>query len=108
ENQFPHKEDPDEKGAHTVTTRESIGHYRDALLTGLKELGSPEAVDALREIARTFPQLPWLESVAADAEHQRLRITWNGVDPNSLYAMASSRQPRFVESADQLLERIVE
>jgi hypothetical protein len=108
EHEFPHTEDPKERGAHTITSRESVGFYRDALITALKERGSQAAVDALRNVARSLPHLAWLNSVVADADRQRLRLTWNGVDPNSLYAMAASRRPRFVESADQLLERIIE
>jgi predicted NACHT family NTPase len=108
EHEFPHTEDPNERGAHGISSRETIGYYRDALLTGLKERGSQAAVEALRNVARSLPQLTWLESVVADADRQRLRLTWNGVDPDSLYAMATSRRPRFVESADQLLERIIE
>jgi predicted NACHT family NTPase len=108
EREFPHTEDPKEQGAHAVTSRESIGHYRDSLLIALKERGSQAAVDALRNVASALPQLPWLVSIAADADRQRLRLTWNGVDPTSLYEMAASRRPRFVESADQLLERIIE
>jgi len=65
-------------------------------------------VDALRKLAHSLPSLPWLEFVTADADRQRLRRTWKGVDPSTLFAMADSRRPRFVESPQQLLDRIVE
>ena len=108
EHEFPRAEDLKDQGGHVVTARESIAHYRDALLTGLRESGSQAAVDALRNLARSLPGLSWLESVAADADRQRLRRTWKGVDPLTLFAMAESRRPRFVESPGQLLDRIVE
>ncbi len=108
EREFPRADDPKEQGGHAVTARESIAHYRDALLTGLKESGSQAAVDTLRNLARSLPDLSWLEFIAADADRQRLRRTWQGVDPATLFAMADSRRPRFVEGPRQLLERIVE
>ena len=108
EHEFPRTEDPKEQGGHVVTARESIAHYRDSLLTGLRESGSQAAVDALRKLAHSLPSLSWLEFVAADADRQRLRHTWKGVDPLTLFAMAESRRPRFVESPRQLLDRIVE
>ena len=108
EHEFPRTEDPREEGGHVVTARESIAHYRDALLTGLRESGSQAAVDVLRNLARLLPSLSWMEFVAADADRQRLRRTWKGVDPSTLFAMAESRRPRFIESPRQLLDRLVE
>ena len=97
-----------ERGGHVVTARESIAHYRDALLTGLRQRDTQAAVNALHSLARSLPQLSWLEFVAADADRQRLRRTWKGVDPSTLFAMAESRRPPFVESPQQLADRIVE
>jgi hypothetical protein len=108
EREFPRSKDPNEEGGHVITSRESIAHYRDALLTGLKESGSQAAVDALRSLARSLPHFSWLDFIAADADRQRLRLTWKGVDPSTLFAMGESRRPRFVESPQQLLDRIIE
>ena len=108
EQTFPHTEDPKVQGGHVVESRESVGHYRDALLTGLRERGTEAGVAALRQLASDWPQISWLEYLVVDAERQRLRLSWDGVEPLVLFKMSSSRRQRLVESADQLLERVID
>ena len=104
---FPHCEDPDIDGAHAVSTRESIGHFRDALLTGLREKGTAEAVTSIREIARRMPNLSWVKFTAVEAQQVAMRKIWSGISPKEILNLVRNNDNRLVDSEAQLLEVVI-
>lgn len=106
--QFPYTEDPQHEGAHWVEARESIGHWRDALLQQLKMRGTHQACEAIRRIAHELPELNWLKWTLLEAQSITRRATWAPPRPVDILEMARARDVRLVQSGDQLLEVIIE
>lgn len=82
--QYPHCEDPQIEGAHSVGTREAVADYRDSLLGALVERGSRESLESLKVVAAALPDLPWLERAVTRAEQVTLRKTWSPMSPLEL------------------------
>ena len=49
EHEFPHMEDPKQRGGHAITSRETIGYYRDALLYCLERAGHQSSSRCIAE-----------------------------------------------------------
>ena len=105
---FPPDEDPDVDGAHAVGTRESVGTFRNGLISRLQERGTKEAADAIRRIATEFPESWWLPYQAIATDRKRLRLDWRGVPPDAVLSMATNRHVRIIESEAQLLQVVLE
>src|SRR5574337_1946915 len=75
--QYPHAEDPGSEEAHWVGARESIGMWRDSILSQLKGRGTPQACQAIKRIARELPELGWLKWTVQGAEDLARRGTWS-------------------------------
>jgi hypothetical protein len=104
---FPYSEDPKIEGAHSVDTRERIAHFRDAILQGLRERGTPEAVAAIREIAKCLPHLSWIKFTAHEARQIAMRKIWRGSSPKEILNLVQSNDNRLVDSEEQLLEVLI-
>lgn len=106
---YPHDEDPKfDEICHGVSTREEIGYLRDAILTGLVGLGTPEACKAVRRIANALPNLSWLNWSALQAEDNLRLRTWIPPKPQDIIELAQRADRRIVQSGDQLLDVITE
>jgi hypothetical protein len=106
--QYPHAEDPRYEGVHSVGPRESIADFRDTLLRYLKERGTPQACEAIRQIARELPELDWLKWTLLEAQSITRRQTWLPPRPKEILAIASNLQRRLVQSGEQLLDVVIE
>lgn len=106
--QYPHVEDPRYEGAHSVGPRESIADFRDALLRHLKERGTSQACEAIRQIAIELPELDWLKWTLLEAQAIARRHTWVPPQPREILATAGTQHKRLVQGGGQLLEVIIE
>ena len=106
--EFPHNEDPQFNGTHTVGPREHIGDWRDSILQCLENLGTYEAVAAIARIQTERPDLDWMKWHLSRARVQARQKTWNPPKPEELLALTTCAQTRFVQSGEQLVEVIVE
>jgi len=104
---FPQSEDPREEGVHGVGLREMIAHFRDALLNGLREKGTPESVVAIREIGKKLPHLTEIKFKAVEARQAAMRKTWIGSSPKEFLKLIGSNDNRLVDSEEQLLDVVV-
>lgn len=105
--EYPHAEDPDIKGAHAVSKRESVADFREGLLRALAASGRPESLDALRLVEREQPSrnIGYLIDRAADAV---LKDTWTPIAPVDLRALLDRATNRRADTSEQLLEIVVE
>jgi hypothetical protein len=90
--QYPHAEDPNIEGMHTVGPRESIAHWRDGLLNHLKLRGTKAACEAIRRISNEMPDLGWLKMVLLEARTNTRRQTWTPPQPADVIAHISGQQ----------------
>ncbi len=106
--QYPHQEDPKFDGAHSVGSRESIGHWRDDILRDLKNRGTPEACDSIEWIMNELPHLEWLKWTLLDARAITRQKTWIPPEPKDVLTITKDSQLRLVIDGAQLLEAIIE
>jgi hypothetical protein len=106
--QYPPSEDPQFEGAHCVGPREDMAHFRDAMIRGLQHRGTPDAVHALELLAAKLLEVPWLKWAIVESRRITLRQTWTPVEPGTLLAITSDLNARLIESADQLLDVVLE
>ena len=100
---FPPEEDPDDKGAHEVSSRESLAHYRDSLLRSLEAKGTQEAVRAIEYIQKELPALGSLNFYLVNARENMRRVNWSPLSPedfllltnNSTYQNPLELKPNF-------------
>ena len=108
EHNYPHTEDPEQKGANGVAPRERLSWWRNNLLTHLKMQGTPEACEAIRKIIHEFPRLDWLKWTLLEAQNITRRSTWVPPHPNDILKMAKSTNSRLVQGGNQLLDVLIE
>jgi predicted NACHT family NTPase len=106
--QYPLAEDPNYTGFHAVSTRETIGHWRNSLLNMLKDRGTAEACENIERIMRELPELTGLKWALLEAQDLARRNNWRPVEPKYIYLVISDRQKRLVQNGEQLLEVIKE
>ena len=99
---FPPREDPQFEDAHFVGPRESLGNWRDALLGHLRQRGSKESVQAIRQIAAAFPEQPWLNYAVVDATRSHRDTGWEPLKPSELDSIAASRASLVVRTENDL------
>ena len=98
---------PREEGPR-VGPRESIGNFRDGLLSALRNRGTPESCRAIERIAGEFPDLQHIKWVLVEAKKVTLRRTWIPPTPDVVLELARTREVRFVQSAGQLLSVVID
>lgn len=111
EKHFPRSEDPsfeNEDMAHWVGPRESVAEWRDSILRVLKERGTREACCAISEILDELPYLDWVRWILLEAQTIMRRKTWLPLKPDELLAIMKSKQLRFIQSGEQLVDCILE
>lgn len=106
--QYPPTEDPNIEGTHAVGPREALGEWRNRILVHLRDLGTPEAVDAMRRITATLPAESWLTHTHTTAKEALRRSQWLRIPPAQLRALAADRRTRLVRTGGDLLEATVE
>jgi hypothetical protein len=111
ETHFPRAEDPKYgSGAfHQVSARDEVGSWRNGVLHDLANRGTPQAITALERLARALPNESFgMQRVLMQARETTSLRTWQPLKPEQILEMARNPQSRFVRSADQLLDVILE
>ena len=106
--QFPAAEDIHIMSMHTVTSRESLGSWREELLGSLTLRGTWEAVAQLRRLAQVLPEIVWLPRRVAEAEEEARRKTWQPPSLENLQALVRSGEARIIETSEQLHDVLIE
>jgi hypothetical protein len=105
---FPPSEDPNQLGYHQVSLRESLGQWRESLLSHLTGRGTWEAVQQLRILSEQLPDINWLPIRVAQAEESARQLTWTPPTVNELLRLGSEKKFRLVNSPAQLHAIILE
>lgn len=100
---FPPEKDPQFEDVHTVSAREALGHWRDALLRSLQTAGTPDAVAAVARIAEARPDKPWLNRVLLDAKDAQREHSWEPLTTADLDQLAEGRRAHIVRTDADLL-----
>lgn len=103
----PPKDDPRPDEGGWVGPIERLRWLRSGLLTALQNKGSDDAVDALRELARSSDEA-WHHWLALNADRARIQAGWGGASAPELLRMCADKARRVVETDAQLLEVLVE
>lgn len=92
-----------------VTARQSIGQFRNNLISALEARGTDEACSELLRIANLVPEdALWVRWRYYNARTSKRRKTWSPPTPELLLRVALRTDLRLVNDADDLLEVIVE
>jgi hypothetical protein len=107
---FPSRTDPRHASGEgfTPTLRDDVATWRNMLLTTLIHRGTATAVAAIRAAMVALPEEPYLIRVLRDAEAKRRQREWRPIAIPELLALAARHDLRFVESAAQLAEVVLE
>lgn len=104
---FAPSQDPNVAGAHFVSHRESLGRWREELLTSLAMRGTWEAVHELRCLTENL-DIDWLPIRVAEAEGEARRRTWQPPSIQDLLLLTTDENSRLITSPRQLHDVIVE
>lgn len=107
EREFPRAEDPLFDGMHGVGARETLGDWRDAILTALTLRGTPASVKAVARIAEAFPEYEWLRRSLVRAKEALVVREWVPVTAKHLVDFVEDNEARFVRSERELLDAAV-
>ena len=103
EHQYPREDDPKHDGAHFVGPRESVAHFRDAVLRVLQGRGSSTSISAIQRICEELPHLDWLRYVLVDSRENMLRRTWVPPAPAQILELCASPESSLVRSPTELV-----
>lgn len=106
--EFPPEKDAEHDGAHYVDAREGAAHLRDAIFRRLVEKGTDGSAQAVRGLVQHLPYLKTSSYWRNAAEHARLQAQWRGVEPEAMARLLARTESHVVESAEQLLEVVLE
>jgi hypothetical protein len=99
--------DEDHEGGRWVTPRDEVVGWCDGLLRHLASLGTPAALDAIREVRARFPHWTGMVHLECAAETALRRSTWGPAAPADLIALARNGQYRIVRTERDLADAIV-
>ena len=104
---YPLREDPVFRNGF-VTRDQNVRWFRDQIPSYLSTTGSEESLASLTRIYAKHPDLSVINHYRIEAEALLRRNRWKPIEPSDLVRLAESRRGRLVESADQLLEVVVD
>jgi len=104
--QYPYRERRREAGS--VSPEESAEDFRNAIISHLRDNGTPESVAAIETLIPDFPELGWLKRTVLNARNVELRKTWIPPTPEEIIQLISDSKKRLVRSADELMEVVIE
>ncbi|MCB9761595.1 MAG: ATP-binding protein [Alphaproteobacteria bacterium] len=103
---FPPSDDPERRGTHGMTPREEVRLLRNTLVRRLISLGTPEAVDALRDLQHAFPQEDSIRYLIQNAEVVLRRKSYRPPYPDTLLTLAADPDRRLVRHLGELKQLI--
>jgi hypothetical protein len=90
------------QGGHATST------LRSALLNSLTRGTTRAALEAMNRLVETFPANDDLKMRRAEVHGQVLDAEWRGISPHELLALADNPRNRQIQTADQLLDVVME
>lgn len=99
---FPRAEDPQIEGAHSVSPREQVGHWRDRIPGAISALGTSEAVEELARLGKRHPDHPYLVRLKREAESLLQESEWIPPSPEAVIVLADDASRRHVRSPNDL------
>ena len=105
--QYPYDEDPDysnEVLAHNVTTRETIGNFRNSVLAQLKERGTSEACTEIERLIQELPDLEWLKKTLLYAQKNTRFKSWQPMKPDEILQLLAPKIVSNSEISDKIDE----
>ncbi len=106
--EFPYHEDPQHDGAHTVTTREQVGRFRDGFLEQLRQAGTAEACNELAKLVNDFPEPTFLRWNMRSARRVHLQSSWSPQTCDGLRELLRRSQNRLVRTDLELQQVVLE
>ncbi len=107
--QYPVTTDPDRSRGGSVTPRWAMANLRDNIISHLASLGTNASCKILADLLHQHPDLSeFLSWQLSLAKERARRNTWKPLSPTQLFALAESPQRRIVQSANQLMQVVVE
>lgn len=106
--QFPHSEDPQHDGAHSVGRRDAIARFRDDLLRFLENAGTIESCRAIERIILALPEMVWIKTILVEARKNTRRCNWEPLTPELFHKLLRHGDVRYVNSEIGLLDVIID
>jgi hypothetical protein len=104
---FPPTHDPEENESGWISPRMSMSRWRDRIPDRLSQIGTAEAVAAIRRIAEAHPESGWLKRVHAAARVTLRQATWTPIPPQQLRQLANDSHQRLVRTEKELLDAVI-
>ena len=107
---FPPERDPEwpDEGMVGVEPRREVSRVRSFCMDILKERGTAESMESLREIRDEFPQYDWLEGYITGAKHKIHVRGWEPLEPGALLELAVGWDTRLIRGSGDLLNLVIE
>ena len=107
-NEFPPQADVNPVGAHMVGPEEQAQHWRRAVLSHLAGRGSREALEALEDLEREFPDDLYIAAATVNARASVAEVAWRRPSSSDVLALLSSTRRRLVRTDAELANVLVE
>ncbi len=105
---FPYSRDSRRSGAFTETPRTRAEDWRDALLRELQGRADEDALQAVRRLQKSFPELEWLGRVAGEIE-QRVEVeAWVPLRVDEVLKLGTVRPVRDERDLLRAVERALD
>lgn len=104
---YPPAKDPMIEGAHSVSSREQVGHWRDRIPHVIASQGTRDAVQELARLATQHPALIHLVRLRREAEDLQRESEWVPPSPEAVIVLADDASRRHVRDATDLQEVLV-
>jgi hypothetical protein len=97
--QYPSVEDPDVPGYHSISSRESIGMWRESLLRQLQNRSTLSACGAMERVLQEVPEAEWVKWMLEESRELLRRSTWSPPRPANVIGLARTRQDELASQA---------
>ncbi|MEN6291333.1 MAG: hypothetical protein ABFD07_04860, partial [Methanobacterium sp.] len=104
---FPPDEDPEFDDVHFIGARESIGTFRNSLLSYLTEVGTYNACESIQKLIIKLPEMKWLNTRLVIAK-ESFRKAWVPSSPKNILRVLVDQKLYVVSTNDQLLNVILD
>lgn len=107
---FQRKDDPIHKAgeAHAVGPLDQAVHFRDQLPHQIANMGTSEAVEALRWAMTQLPSQTWLPFVIRDAQQLSRLRSWTPLSPTDIRRLVANREAQLVRSPQDLMDVLID
>lgn len=106
--QFPSHEDHKHDDGGHITPRENVADFKNYIPQYLSGRGTLAAITALQKLKRTFPNMSRFNILINNAQANYRKSNWIPPKPMELIQLVNNQHKRYVNSADELLEVIIE